>query len=54
MWEFDSLVRRRIAENIVTSITTLKSLSQLVTEIPNMVVLDHIQTEVFIIYVCLF
>ena len=40
MWEFDNLVRRRIAENIVTS------LSQLVTEIPNMVVLDHIQTEV--------
>ncbi|RIA87016.1 phosphatidylinositol-glycan biosynthesis class S protein [Glomus cerebriforme] len=48
MWEFDNLVRRRIAENIVTSITTLKSLSQLVTEIPNMVVLDHIQTEVFL------
>ncbi|GBC08692.1 hypothetical protein RclHR1_08300008 [Rhizophagus clarus] len=48
MWEFDSLIRRRIAENIVTSITTLKSLSQLVTEIPNMVVLDHIQTEVFL------
>ncbi|CAG8467974.1 2534_t:CDS:2 [Funneliformis mosseae] len=48
MWEFDSLVRRRIAENIVTTISTLKSLSQLVTEIPNMVVLDHIQTEVLL------
>ncbi|CAG8512647.1 14135_t:CDS:2, partial [Acaulospora colombiana] len=35
-WELDSLVRRRIAENIVTTISTLKSLSQLVTEIPNM------------------
>ncbi|CAG8531297.1 2475_t:CDS:10 [Ambispora leptoticha] len=45
-WEFDNLVRRRIAENIVAAVSTLKSLSQLVSEIPNMVVLDHIQTEV--------
>ncbi|RHZ83249.1 hypothetical protein Glove_99g319 [Diversispora epigaea] len=48
MWELDSLVRRRIAENIVATILTLKSLSQLVAEIPNMVVLDHIQTEVLL------
>ncbi|CAG8526932.1 603_t:CDS:10, partial [Cetraspora pellucida] len=48
MWELDSLVRRRIAENIVSTISTLKSLSQLVAEIPNMVVLDHIQTEVLL------
>ncbi|CAG8447671.1 28626_t:CDS:10 [Dentiscutata erythropus] len=48
MWELDSLIRRRIAENIVSTISTLKSLSQLVAEIPNMVVLDHIQTEVLL------
>ncbi|CAH1762302.1 88_t:CDS:2 [Entrophospora sp. SA101] len=48
MWELDSLIRRRIAENIDATISTLKSLSQLVTEIPNMVVLDHIQTEVLL------
>ncbi|KAF0401381.1 phosphatidylinositol-glycan biosynthesis class S protein [Gigaspora margarita] len=48
IWELDSLVRRRIAENIVSTISTLKSLSQLVAEIPNMVVLDHIQTEVLL------
>ncbi|CAG8568864.1 541_t:CDS:10 [Ambispora gerdemannii] len=46
LWEFDNLVRRRIAENIVAAVSTLKSLSQLVSEIPNMVVLDHIQIEV--------
>ncbi|CAG8612064.1 1296_t:CDS:2 [Paraglomus brasilianum] len=45
-WELDSLIRHRTAENIVAAISTLKSLSQLVSEIPNMVVLDHIQTEV--------
>ncbi|CAG8801106.1 17066_t:CDS:10, partial [Gigaspora margarita] len=48
IWELDNLVRRRIAENIVSTISTLKSLSQLVAEIPNMVVLDHIQTEVLL------
>ncbi|CAG8784266.1 18650_t:CDS:2, partial [Acaulospora morrowiae] len=47
-WELDSLVRRRITETVVTTISTLKSLSQLVTEIPNMVVLDHIQIEVLL------
>jgi GPI-anchor transamidase subunit S len=47
-WELDNLIRRRTAENIVAAISTLKSLSQLVSEIPNMVVLDHIQTEVCI------
>ncbi|KAG9304213.1 hypothetical protein G9A89_019775 [Geosiphon pyriformis] len=45
-WELDNLIRRRIAENILATASTLKSLSQLVSAIPNMVVLDHIQTEV--------
>ncbi|KAI9308809.1 phosphatidylinositol-glycan biosynthesis class S protein [Cunninghamella echinulata] len=44
--EKDNLVRRRIMENIINSISTLHSLSQLVLEIPNMVVLDHIQYQV--------
>ncbi|RUS21025.1 hypothetical protein BC937DRAFT_93809 [Endogone sp. FLAS-F59071] len=44
--EMDRVVRQRTAENIVTAISTLKSLAQLVSEIPNMVVLDQIQTEV--------
>ncbi|RUS35292.1 phosphatidylinositol-glycan biosynthesis class S protein [Jimgerdemannia flammicorona] len=44
--EMDRLVRQRTAENIVNAVSTLKSLAQLVSEIPNMVVLDQIQTEV--------
>ncbi|CAO3684438.1 unnamed protein product [Umbelopsis ramanniana] len=44
--EMDAVVKQRIAENVVNSIATLKSLAKLVTEIPNMVVLDHIRTEV--------
>ncbi|CAO3625978.1 unnamed protein product [Cunninghamella blakesleeana] len=44
--EKDNLIRQRIMENIVNSISTLHSLSQLVLEIPNMVVLDHIQYQV--------
>jgi GPI-anchor transamidase subunit S len=42
----DAVVKQRIAENVVNSIATLKSLAQLVMDIPNMVVLDHIRTEV--------
>jgi phosphatidylinositol glycan class S len=42
----DAVIKQRIAENIVNSIATLKSLAQLVMDIPNMVVLDHIRTEV--------
>jgi hypothetical protein len=44
--EMDAVVKQRIAENVVNSIATLKSLAQLVMDIPNMVVLDHIRTEV--------
>jgi len=44
--EMDAIVKQRIAENVVNSIATLKSLAQLVIDIPNMVVLDHIRTEV--------
>ncbi|CAO3676952.1 unnamed protein product [Umbelopsis vinacea] len=44
--EMDAVIKQRIAENIVNSIATLKSLAQLVMDIPNMVVLDHIRTEV--------
>ncbi|KAG2179107.1 hypothetical protein INT43_001957 [Umbelopsis isabellina] len=44
--ELDAVIKQRIAENIVNSIATLKSLAQLVMDIPNMVVLDHIRTEV--------
>ncbi|KAF9979761.1 hypothetical protein BGZ65_006054 [Modicella reniformis] len=45
-WELDNLLRRRSAENLVDSLTTLKSLGKLVQETPNMVVLDHIQKDV--------
>jgi phosphatidylinositol glycan class S len=45
-WELDALTRRRIAESVITSVSTLRSLALLISEIPNMVVLDHIQTEV--------
>ncbi|KAI8143817.1 phosphatidylinositol-glycan biosynthesis class S protein [Fennellomyces sp. T-0311] len=44
--EKDALIRRRTVENIVNAASTLKSLAQLVTEIPNMVVLDHIALQV--------
>jgi hypothetical protein len=44
--EMDAVVKQRIAENVVNSIATLKSLKKLVMGIPNMVVLDHIRTEV--------
>ncbi|KAG0232450.1 hypothetical protein BGW42_008168 [Actinomortierella wolfii] len=46
MWELDYVMRRRIAENIVDSSSTLASLARLVENTPNMVVLDHIQDEV--------
>ncbi|KAI9311183.1 phosphatidylinositol-glycan biosynthesis class S protein [Dichotomocladium elegans] len=44
--EKDNLVRRRTVENIVNAASTLNSLSQLVAEIPNMVVLDEIALQV--------
>ena len=44
--EKDALIRRRTVENIVNAASTLSSLAQLVTEIPNMVVLDHIALQV--------
>lgn len=45
-WELDNLLRRRSAENLVDSLTTLRSLAKLVRDTPNMVVLDHIQKDV--------
>ncbi|KAI7855940.1 phosphatidylinositol-glycan biosynthesis class S protein [Circinella umbellata] len=44
--EKDAVIRKRTVENIVNAASTLNSLAQLVTEIPNMVVLDHIALQV--------
>ncbi|KAI8084218.1 phosphatidylinositol-glycan biosynthesis class S protein [Gilbertella persicaria] len=44
--EKDNLIRTRTLENVVNTISTLKSLAQLVDEIPNMVVQDHISDKV--------
>ncbi|KAI9496455.1 phosphatidylinositol-glycan biosynthesis class S protein [Zychaea mexicana] len=44
--EKDTVIRRRTVENIVNAASTLSSLAQLVSEIPNMVVLDHIALQV--------
>lgn len=44
--EKDNLIRMRTLENVVNTISTLKSLAQLVDEIPNMVVQDHINSKV--------
>ncbi|OAD68272.1 GPI transamidase GPI17 [Phycomyces blakesleeanus NRRL 1555(-)] len=44
--EKDQLIRHRTVENMVNAIATLHSLQQLVTEIPKMVVLDHIALQV--------
>ncbi|KAI9250319.1 phosphatidylinositol-glycan biosynthesis class S protein [Sporodiniella umbellata] len=44
--EKDNLIRARTLENVVNTISTLKSLGQLVDEIPNMVVQDHINHKV--------
>lgn len=44
--EKDNLIRKRTLENVVNTISTLKSLAQLVDEIPNMVVQDHINLKV--------
>jgi phosphatidylinositol glycan class S len=44
--EKDNLIRTRTLENVVNAISTLKSLAQLVDEIPNMVVQDHINIKV--------
>lgn len=40
------MIRARTLENVVNAISTLKSLAQLVDEIPNMVVQDHINIKV--------
>lgn len=40
------MIRTRTLENVVNTISTLKSLAQLVDEIPNMVVQDHINSKV--------
>ncbi|KAJ8655887.1 hypothetical protein O0I10_008326 [Lichtheimia ornata] len=44
--EKDNLIRRCTVENIANAAKTLNSLAQLVTEIPNMVVLEEINTQV--------
>jgi phosphatidylinositol glycan class S len=44
--EKDNLIRTRTLENVVNTISTLRSLAQLVNEIPNMVVEDHINIKV--------
>ncbi|KAG0739931.1 hypothetical protein G6F17_006843 [Rhizopus arrhizus] len=44
--EKDNLIRSRTFENVANTISTLKSLGQLVDEIPNMVVQDHINSKV--------
>ncbi|KAI9475852.1 MAG: phosphatidylinositol-glycan biosynthesis class S protein [Benjaminiella poitrasii] len=44
--EKDGLIRARTLENVANTISTLKSLAQLVDEIPNMVVQDHISIKV--------
>ncbi|CAO3663120.1 unnamed protein product [Rhizopus microsporus] len=44
--EKDNLIRTRTLENVANTISTLKSLGQLVDEIPNMVVQDHISSKV--------
>lgn len=44
--EKDHLIRRCTVENIANAAKTLNSLAQLVTEIPNMVVLEEINTQV--------
>jgi phosphatidylinositol glycan class S len=45
--ELDMLVRQRAVENVVDAVGTISSLAKLVDEIPNMVVLDHIQAEIY-------
>ncbi|KAG0205537.1 hypothetical protein BGX28_002836 [Mortierella sp. GBA30] len=45
-WELDSLMRKRLSENLVDSLATISSLARLVADTPNMVVLDHIQKDV--------
>lgn len=44
--EKDHLIRRRLVENVANAASTLHSLAQLVMEIPNMVVPDHIDLQV--------
>lgn len=45
-WELDSLVRRRIIENIIESIHTLRSLTSLVRSLENIVILDSVAEDV--------
>ncbi|KAJ3297137.1 hypothetical protein HK104_000793 [Borealophlyctis nickersoniae] len=45
-WELDRLTRERAVQNLVDAVTTLNSLATLIFDLENMVVLDHIQTEV--------
>ncbi|KAI7882955.1 hypothetical protein K492DRAFT_205803 [Lichtheimia hyalospora FSU 10163] len=44
--EKDNLIRRCTVENMANAVKTLNSLAQLVMEIPNMVVLEEINTQV--------
>ncbi|KAJ3189711.1 hypothetical protein HK101_008738 [Irineochytrium annulatum] len=45
-WELDRLLRRATARNLAEAASTLKSLSNLIQSMENMVVLDHIQALV--------
>ncbi|KAJ1917547.1 GPI transamidase component [Tieghemiomyces parasiticus] len=45
-WEFQLLVAKRSTENVAEAATTLQSLLNLVDSIPNMVVLDRIESKV--------
>jgi len=46
-WELDSIVRMRIIENLLTSASTLQSLAQLLEEIGNIVIADHVGEKVY-------
>lgn len=45
-WELDRLLRKRALENLARTSSSLRSLSMLVEELTNMVVLDHIRHTV--------
>jgi phosphatidylinositol glycan class S len=44
--ELDRLLRERTVQNIADAYSTLASLSRLIKNLPNMIVRDHIQTQV--------
>ncbi len=44
--ELDRLLRERTVQNIADASSTLASLSRLINNLPNMIVRDHIQTQV--------